>query len=131
VLKPGARGPIVPRTNNLAESLFRTIKRPCRRLHGRGHLGRDLDEQYEGTPLVLNMSHSDYCETVYGGTKVDDLATRFSLVDPKKLEQVLTTWRKKQSSLRLPRKIERLKELPKHFTRFINIAVDRLKKKQK
>jgi hypothetical protein len=131
VLKPGASGPIVPRTNNPEESLFRTIKRQCRRLHGRGHLGRDLDEQYEGTPLVLNLSHSDYCETVYGGTKVDDLATRFSLVDPQKLAQVLTTWRKEQSSLRLPRTIERLKELPQRFTRFINIAVDRLRKKQK
>ncbi len=71
---------MVPRTNNVEESLFRTIKRQCRRLHGRGHLRRDLDDMFEAAPLVLNLTNADYCETVYGGTDVESIARRFSIL---------------------------------------------------
>lgn len=129
-LKRGNKRLVVPRTNNVEESLFRTIKRQCRRLHGRGHLGRDLNQQFEGTPLVLNLRNNSYCETVYHGSTIEHLAARFSLVDPKKPAELLKTWRNDQSCLRLPRTLERLKKLPKQFARFIKIAVHQLRYKQ-
>jgi hypothetical protein len=55
VIKSKGRTVVVPRTNNIEERLFRTIKRQCRRLHGRRHLSRDLDAMSAGTALVLNV----------------------------------------------------------------------------
>jgi len=36
----------------------------------------------EATPLLLNLRNLSYCETVYGGMKPQNIADRFSAVDP-------------------------------------------------
>ena len=120
-------GPIiVPRTNNVEESLFRTVKRQCRRLHGRGHVCRDIDDMLEATPLVLNLRNASYCETVYGGTEPQRIADRFSAVDPRLPGQLLKSWRQEKLSVRLPRKFESLKGLPQQLARFIDVALKEL-----
>jgi hypothetical protein len=113
---------IVPRTNITEESLFRTVKRQCRRLHGRGHLSCDMDNMLEAAPLVLNLRNTSYCEVVYGGADTQSIAERFSAVDPKLPAQLLKSWRREKLSVRLPRKFERLKNLPQLLARFINVA---------
>jgi hypothetical protein len=65
---------VAPRTNNVEERLFRSIKRQCRRLHGRGRLTRDVDAMTTGTALLLNLRNPSYCETVYGGATPQALA---------------------------------------------------------
>jgi hypothetical protein len=128
VLKKRPKKIVVPRTNNVQESLFRTIKRQCRRLHGRGHVRRDIDEMLEAAPLVLNLRNTSYCETVYGGTDFQSIADRFSAVDPSVPTQLLKGWRQEKLSVRLPRKFEREKSLPKRLARFIGVAFKELRK---
>jgi hypothetical protein len=128
VLKKRPEKIVVPRTNNVQESLFRTIKRQCRRLHGRGHVRRDIDEMLEAAPLVLNLRNASYCETVYGGTDFQKIADRFSAVDPRVPAQLLKGWRQEKLSVRLPRKFEREKSLPKRLARFIGVAFKELLK---
>jgi hypothetical protein len=122
VLKKRSGRIIVPRTNNPEESLFRTVKRQCRRLHGRGHLSCDLDNMLEATPLVLNLRNASYCEVVYGAADAQSIAERFSAVDPKLPAQLLKSWRREKLSVRLPRKFESLRNLPQLLARFINVA---------
>jgi hypothetical protein len=117
---------VVPRTNNVEESLFRTIKRQCRRLHGRGHLCRDMEDMLEATPLVLNLRNADYCETVYGGAEPQSIAERFSLVDPQVPSQLLESWRREKLHVRLPRKVERLTDFPQRLARFLDVAYTQL-----
>lgn len=120
-------GPIVvPRTNNVEESLFRTVKRQCRRLHGRGHVCRDIEDMLDATPLVLNLRNASYCETVYGGKEPQRIADRFSAVDPRLPGQFLKSWRREKLSVRLPRKFETLKGLPQQLARFIDVAFKEL-----
>jgi hypothetical protein len=119
---------VVPRTNNVEESLFRTIKRQCRRLHGRGHVCRDIDDMLEAAPLVLNLRNASYCEIVYGGTNFQSIAERFSAVDPNAPTQLLKNWRQDKISVRLPRKFERLTSLPQQLGRFIGVAFKELQK---
>ena len=119
---------VVPRTNNVEESLFRTVKRQCRRLHGRGHLCRDLEEMFEATPLLLNLRNPGYCEIVFGGAEPQRIAERFSLVDPNLPRQLLKRWRREKLCVRLPRKFERLPKLPQRLTRFIRAAFKKLQK---
>jgi hypothetical protein len=119
VLKTPSGKIVVPRTNNIEESLFRTIKRQCRRLHGRGHLSRDLDDMSEATPLVLNLRNASYCNTVYGGTQAQKLADRFSAVDPRLPAQLLKSWRREKLFARIPRKLEQLKSLPQRLAPFV------------
>ena len=119
---------MVPRTNNVEESLFRTIKRQCRRLHGRGHVCRDIDDMLEAAPLVLNLRNASYCETVYGGTEFQRIAERFSAVDPSVPTQLLKSWRQEKISVRLPRKFERHTSLPQQLARFIAVAYKELLK---
>jgi hypothetical protein len=120
---------IVPRTNNVEESLFRTVKRQCRRLHGRGHLCRDMDNMLEATPLVLNLRNASYCEVVYGAADPQSIAERFSAVDPCLPAQLLKRWRREKLSVRLPRKFETLKNLPQRLARFINVVFNMFQKK--
>jgi len=122
VLKKRPRTIVVPRTNNVEESLFRTIKRQCRRLHGRGHVCRDIDDMFEAAPLVLNLRNASYCETVYGGTDLQRIADRFSAVDPSVPTQLLKSWRRDKLSVRIPRKFERHDSLPQRLARFIGVA---------
>lgn len=122
VLRKRSRRIIVPRTNNDEESLFRTVKRQCRRLHGRGHLCRDMDNMLEATPLVLNLRNASYCEVVYGAADPQSIAERFSTVDPNLPAQLLKSWRREKLSVRLPRKFESLNDLPRRLARFINVV---------
>jgi hypothetical protein len=108
----GPHGIVVPRTNNLEEQEFRKVKRGCRRLHGRGRLKRDVDEMPAGTMLLQNLKNPDYLRTVYGGTGENDIANRFSEVDPALPAQVMLSWHLDRSTTRLPRKLERMGDLP-------------------
>ena len=128
VLRKRAGKIVVPPTNNVEESLFRTVKRQCCRLHGRGHLCRDIDDMLEATPLLLNLRNTSYCETVYGGPGPQRIAERFSVVDPDVPCQLLKRWRRDKLSVRLPRKFESLDNLPQRLTRFIHVAFKTLKK---
>jgi len=119
---------VVPRTNNVEESLFRTIKRQCRRLHGRGHICRDIEDMFEAAPLVLNLRNASYCESVYGGPDFQNIAARFSAVDPCVPTKLLNRWRRDKRTVRLPRKFERQKGLPQRLARFIGIAFKQLLK---
>ncbi len=123
VLTKGSQKITVPRTNNVEERLFRVVKGQCRRLHGRGHLSRDIDAMLPATPLVLNLRNSGYCETVYGGAEVDRIAARFSVVDPAGPAGLLENWRREKLSVRIPRKLETQKTLPRKLARFIAVAV--------
>lgn len=128
VLKKQRKKIVVPRTNNVEESLFRTIKRQCRRLHGRGHLRRDIEDMFEAAPLVLNLKNASYCETVYGGTDFQSIASRFSAVDPSVPTELLKRWRRDKQTVRLPRKFARHKGLPQRLARFIGVAFKQLMK---
>lgn len=130
VVRKGTRKIVVPRTNNVEESLFRTVKRQCRRLHGRGHLSRDMDDMSEATPLLFNLRNTSYCKTVYGGTEPERVAERFSLVDPTRPGQLLKGWRQEKLSVRLPRKFERLPNLPQRLARFIRVAYDTIRNRR-
>ena len=46
--------------HNIDEAINRTIKRQRRRLHGRGHVGRDLESMPPTMPLVLNLNHNGH-----------------------------------------------------------------------
>jgi len=118
----------VPRTNNIEESLFRSVKRQCRRIHGRGHLSRDIDDMLEAAPLVLNLRHATYCQTVYGGAEPQRIAERFSAVDPRVPLQLLKSWRREKLLVKLPRKFESLKDLPQQLAQFIDVAFRKLQK---
>ena len=128
VLKKREKKIVVPRTNNVEESLFRTIKRQCRRLHGRGHIRRDIEDMFEAVPLVLNLRNASYCETVYGGTDFEHIAARFSAVDPRVPTELLKGWRQDKRTVRLPRKFERHTQLPQRLARFIGVAFKQLLK---
>jgi hypothetical protein len=125
------RGPhpiVVPRTNNVEERLFRTIKRQCRRLHGRGHLSHDVDAMAAGTALVLNLRNVSYCETVYGGTELKRIAERFSEVDPRVVGKLIKSWRRERLSTRIPRKVEVMGDLPQRLARYRAVVSRELQK---
>ncbi len=113
---------VAPRTNNIEERLFRLIKRQCRRLHGRGHLCRDVDAMPAATALVLNLRNTSYSKTVYGGQSAGNLAARFSEVDPRLPRQLMKKWRRDRLSLRIPRKYESVSDLPDQLAPFIAAA---------
>lgn len=125
-LKRGPRKTVVPRTNNFVEGLFGTVSRQCRRLHGRGHIGRDLETMPASTPLILNLNNTSYCETVYGGNSPEQIAERYSKVDPNRVTNLMTTWRTNTLSSKLPRKLEKLKSLPRQVSRFLSVAAKTL-----
>jgi hypothetical protein len=111
VIRSGRQTIVVPRTNNVEERLFRVIKRQCRRLHGRGHLSRDVDAMTAGTALVLNLRNDSYRETVYGGHDEQAIAHRFSQVDPDLPATVVNAWRRDRLAARIPRSVETLRDL--------------------
>jgi hypothetical protein len=125
-LKRGPRKTVVPRTNNFVEGLFGTVSRQCRRLHGRGHIGRDLETMPASTPLILNLNNTSYCETVYGGNSPEQIAERFSKVDPQQITKLMKTWQTNILSSKLPRKLEQLKSLPRQVSRFLSVAAKTL-----
>jgi hypothetical protein len=128
-LKKGAQKTVVPRTNNFVEGLFGIVSRQCRRLHGRGHIGRDLETMPASTPLILNLNNPSYCETVYAGKSPEKIAKRFSKVDPKHVTNLMKTWQGDTLSSKLPRKLEQLKSLPRQVARFLSVAAHTLKMK--
>jgi hypothetical protein len=117
---------VVPRTNNDEERLFRTVKRQCRRLHGQKNLSHRLEAMPPAVPLVLNLNNRDYCETVYGGSNAQQIAERFSHVDPQEPATLVGSWRQENISHRMPRKLEKLRNLPECVARFITIAIKEL-----
>ena len=116
---------VVPRTNNVEERLFRTIKRQCRRLHGRGHLSRDVDAMPAGTALLLNLTNASYCATVFGGMEAVNIAERFSAVDPKLPAKLLKSRKRERVRVRIPRKFEALADLPDRLGPFIGAASEK------
>jgi len=119
---------VAPRTNNVEERLFRLIKRQCRRLHGRGRLSRDVDAMPAGTALVLNLRNASYSKTVYGGQCPRSLAARFSRIDPRLPRQLMKKWRRDRLSMRIPRKLESVSDLPDQLAPFIAAASCQLSK---
>ena len=126
VLRQRDRTIVVPRTNNDEERMFRIVKRQCRRLHGRKDLSHDLEAMSPAVPLVRNLSNRDYCETVYGGSDPEQIAARFSRVDPEAAAKLLTSWRQETVLHRIPRKLEKLTNFPERLSRFISIAITEL-----
>jgi hypothetical protein len=124
VLRQRSRKKItVPRTNNVEERLFGIVKRQCRRLHGRGHLSHDIDTMLPAVPLVLNLNNRSYCETVYGGQEPAKIAARFSAVSSDLPAQLITTWKREKLSMKIPRKLEGLQNLPQELAKFIAVAL--------
>jgi hypothetical protein len=119
---PGAHGIVAPRTNNIEEQEFRKVKRGCRRLHGRGHLRRDVNEMPAGALLLQNLRHADYRRTVYGGLTEQDMARRFSQVDRAQIVHVRNAWKEDSATTRLPRKLERMADLPDRLVSFVKAA---------
>ena len=128
VLIKKGRKIVVPRTNNIEAGLFRIVKRQCRRLHGRGHLSRDIDAMPPCTPLVLNLTNSSYCQTVYGGLEPEKIATVFSGVDPEVPARLMKTWRQEKLLTTIPQQLERLKNFPQQVAAFISVAAKELRK---
>jgi hypothetical protein len=126
VLRRRGRTIVVPRTNNDEERMFRIVKRQCRRLHGRKDLSHDLEAMSPAVPLVRNLSNRDYCETVYGGSEPEHIAARFSRVDPEAPVKLLTSWRQETILDRIPRRLEKLTNLPERLSRFISMAITEL-----
>ncbi len=127
VLRQRSRKITVPRTNNVEERLFRIVKSQCRRLHGRGHLSRDIETMLPATPLILNLRSNEYCETVYGGKEPERIAERFSAVDPAVPAQFMETWRREKLFTRIPRKLETQANLPQKLARFLAVAIRELR----
>ena len=113
--------------HSLQEQTFRKVKRGCRRLHGRGRLTRDVDEMPTGTVLLENLKNREYCRTVYGGMSEQEIAARFSTVDPKDVNLVMKGWKKDRQTSRLPRKLERMKNLPSLLAPVIPAEAGRLR----
>lgn len=71
------------RTNNLMELSFRFLKQKGRKKSGQRNLTRALKSMIADTPLVNNLTNSDYMEILLNGSKT--LAQLFSVID---IEQV-------------------------------------------
>lgn len=123
VIHKGSQTIVVPRTNNIDEALIGIIKRQCRRLHGRGHVGHDLNVMPPSMPLVQNLHNVSYCNVVYGGREMQDIAERFSQVDSKEVNQLMDSWRTEQVSSRLPRQLEGMSDFPDKIARFLSVAI--------
>ncbi len=78
-------------------------------------------------PLVINWTNRDYCETVYGGSEPEQIADRFSRGDPEAPAKLLKSWRQESISHRMPRKIEKQKNLPKRVAGFIAMVMKELR----
>ncbi len=81
----------------------------------------------EAAPLVLNLRNTSYCKTVYGGVEPHQIAARFSAVEPSTPTQLLKRWDQDKLLVRLPRKIENLKNLPHRLASFIQVVFNKLK----
>jgi hypothetical protein len=67
------------RTNNLMEQNFRFLKRDRRKKSGQHSLTKTLKGMLADTPLVRNLSNSDYVRILLKGKKT--LASRFAEID--------------------------------------------------
>jgi len=130
-LRNGGRKIVAPRTNNVEEGLFRIVKRQCRRLHGRGHLSRDIDSMLPATPLVLNLRNAGYCQVVYGGAEPEKIAEVFSSVAPKAATELLESWRQEKLSTSLPDKLGADRNLPRRVKPFMSMLVRELRGRKK
>jgi len=118
---------VVPRTNNDEEAMFRILKRQCRRLHGRKDLSDDLEAMSPAVPLLRNLANQSYCQTVYGGNAPEQIADRFSCLNPKEPAKLLKSWRHETIVKRIPRKFEKLANFPQRLASFISTAISKLR----
>ena len=123
VIHKGSREIIVPRTNNIDEAMIGVIKRQCRRLHGRGHVGHDLNVMPPSMPLVQNLQNVSYCHVVYGGCEMKDIADRFSRVDSKQVNQLMSDWQTERVSSKLPCRLEGMSAFPNKVAQFLSVAI--------
>ena len=59
---------------------------------------------------------------VYGGQTEEDMARRFSQVDRNQVVQVMRAWKEDSTTTRLPRKLERITDLPDRLATFVKEA---------
>ena len=93
------------------------------------HLSRDITAMLPGTPLVLNLTNSSYCQTVYGGIEPQKIAAVFSGVDPQLPVRLMNAWRQQKLLTTIPQQFERLKNFPQQVAAFIVVAAKELRKK--
>ena len=74
-------------------------------------------------PLVQNLHNVSYCNVVYGGREMKDIAERFSQVDFKAVNQLMDSWRTEQVTTRLPRQLEGMSDFPDKIARFLSVAI--------
>ncbi|MBI4601884.1 MAG: hypothetical protein HY721_07970, partial [Planctomycetes bacterium] len=79
-----------------------------------------------GTALVLNLHSPTYCQTVYGGNDPKQIARRFSELDPSAPASLMKRWNRERLSTNIPRKLEKLQDLPQQLARFIAVASEQL-----
>lgn len=75
----GAMTILPQRTNNLMELSFRSLKQKFRKKSGQSNLSRALKSMLADTPLVNNLSNSDYMKILLNGSKT--LIQLFSVID--------------------------------------------------
>ena len=78
--------------------------------------------------LLQNLRHADYRRTVYGGQTEEDMARRFSQVDRSQVLKVMKAWREDRTITRLPRKLERITDIPDRLATFVKAACPRSRK---
>jgi len=106
------------RTNNLMEQSFRFLKRDGRKKSGQHSLSKTLTAMLADTPLVRNLSNSDYMAILLQGKK--DLASRFAEID---IQQVRNTEKENEKIERkYPKRMSRLFRIPHLPQKLMKIA---------
>ena len=82
----------LPRTNNLLEQDFRSIRRHARRIRGDSDVERSVQKDGPGHAIVANLEIKEYVRSVYGN--LDLMAKRFAEVFINNLELAKTLFRK-------------------------------------
>jgi hypothetical protein len=81
-----------------------------------------MEAMSPATPLLLNLSNSSYCQTVYGGIEPEKIAMVFSRVDPEVPVKLMEGWRQDKLSTTIPRQLERMDDLPQQLAAYISMA---------
>ena len=83
---------------------------------------RGFTEMTPGSVLIENLKNREYCQTVYGGRGEEVIAARFSTVDPKAAALEMESWKKDRRTSWLPRKLERMTDLPSRLATILRAA---------
>jgi hypothetical protein len=78
------------------------------------------------TPLLLNLTNANYCQTVYGGVDPEKLASVFSTIDQEIPARLMKAWRQEKLLTSIPQQLERLNNLPQQVAAFISVAAKEL-----